>query len=183
MASVLAGILKNELAGQRIFLSSDEEQALSYPMSYADEDDLAWDRIKHRRTFFFPMLRTYYIREHRPTERWKAMIGEEEAEAGEPTFISHMARQVLEWEALTSDRGAMALGFAAKAFSWIDTLLALLGAYGYFNGAQVPGGIVVGMGLLFLLASRVFGRYAARRAATLTREASLGLAGQAAAEI
>jgi hypothetical protein len=181
MASVLAGILKNELASQRIFLSSDEERALTYPMSYADEDDLAWDRIRHRRTFFFPMLRTYYIREHRPTERWKGMIVAEEAEAGEQTFISQMARQVLEWEATTSDRGAMAVGFAAKTMTWLGVLLALLGAYAYFNGGQIPGAIVVGIGLLFLLAGRVCGGYAAKRVAALTREASLGLGGQAAA--
>jgi hypothetical protein len=167
MASPLAAILRDELAAQRTFLSSDEEQALERPASYENEDDLAWERLRGRRAWLFPPLRDRFIRDKRPVERWRAMIEAEEAAAGEPTFITQMAEQVLEWSVRTSDRGAMMAHFAARALRWLGILFALLGAYAWFNGAPTPGAIVGIAGALFILAGGAMGRVGKRRAAQL----------------
>ena len=179
MASRLATMLAEELASQRIFLSSDEETALTRPASYDEESDLAWDRIKHRRTHFFPSLRDRYIRERRPREAWLALIDAEETAAGEPTFITQLATQVLEWSVVSSDRGAMMTRFAGRALRWLALLFLALGAYAWVNGARAPGLIVAAAGLVFFLASRAFQRYAARRAATLVAAARQAHAGAA----
>jgi hypothetical protein len=169
MASRLATMLAEELAAQRTFLSSEEEAALAHPLSYDNEEDLAWDRVRGRRTWFFSALRDRFIREGRDVERWRQMIeGEEGAAGGEPTYISQLGRQVLEWAARTSDRGAMMAGFAAKTARTVGLLLALLGGWSYFNGAQAPGVVVGGLGLLLIAAGSAFGAVAKRRVRRLT---------------
>src|SRR5829696_2540063 len=138
MASRLATMLAEELAAQRTFLSSEEEAALAHPLSYDNEDDLAWDRVRGRKTWFFSALRDRFIRDGRDIQRWRGLIESEEGTTGgEATFVSQLARQVLEWAARTSDRGAMMAGFAAKAARTVGPLLAVLGAWSYFNGAEV----------------------------------------------
>lgn len=171
MASRLATMLAQELASQRVFLSSDEEASLTRPLSYDDESDLAWDRIRHRRLLFFTALRDRYIRDRRPADAWRALIEAEQAEAGEPTFISNIGVQVLEWSVRTSDRGTMMTTFAARALRWLALLFFALGAYAWFNGAQIPGAIVAGFGAVFFLAGRLFDRYSKRRAAVLVAAA------------
>src|SRR5919106_4411761 len=107
MSSRLASMLAEELAAQRTFLSAEEEAALSRPMSYDDEDDLAWDRVRGRKSWFFSALRDRFIHDGRQVEGWRELIDREEAAAGgEPTFMTQLARQVLAWAARTSDRGA-----------------------------------------------------------------------------
>jgi len=157
-------MLAEELAAQRTFLSSEEERALDHPLSYDNEDDLAWDRVRGRRTWFFTALRDRFIRDGRPSGVWGELIAREEAEAGgEETYATHLARRVLSWAVRTSDRGAMMAGFAGRAARWLGLLIAALGAWAYFNGAPLPGAIVAGVGVAFWAAGGAFGRLAARR--------------------
>jgi hypothetical protein len=167
MASPLAAILRDELAAQRTFLSTDEEQALDRPASYDNEDDLAWERLRGRRSWLFPPLRDRFIRDKRPLAQWLAMIASEEAVAGGPTFISQMAEQVLEWSVRTSDRGAMMAGFAARALRWLGILMIVLGAYSWSTGAPTPGAVVAAIGVLFVLSGQAAGRFGKRRTAQL----------------
>ena len=163
-------MLADELAAQRTFLSAEEEAALTLPAAHDDEDDLAWQRVRGRRSWFFPALRDRFIRDGRRAEVWHAMIAEEEAAAGgEPTFITHLAAQVLEWAARTSDRGAMMAGFAATSLRILGGLLLLLGGWSYLNGAPTGGALVGGVGLAFILASVIARRYAVRRVSSLRR--------------
>lgn len=169
-------MLKEELAAQRVFLSSDEAAALSRAMSYDDESDLAWERIKSRRLTFFAALRDRFIRDRRPVDAWREMIAAEEA-AGEPTFVSHIASQVVEWSIRTSDRGAMLAGFTARALLWLGALFVLLGGYAWLtagtpetgggDAAAVAAAIVGGAGIAFVAASRVVARIAAHRTASV----------------
>src|SRR5688500_12381381 len=136
-------MLADELAAQRTFLSAEEEEALTLPAAHDDEENLAWQRVRGRRSWFFPALRDRFIRDGRQEAAWRAMIVEEEAAAGgEPTFITHLATQVLEWAARTSDRGAMMAGFAAKTLRIVGVLLLLFGGWSYLNGAPMGGAIV-----------------------------------------
>jgi hypothetical protein len=167
-------MLAEELAAQRTFLSSEEEAALTHPLSYDNEEDLAWDRVRGRRTWFFSALRDRFIRDGRRTEVWRDLIRREEAEVGgEPTYVSQLGRQVLEWATRTSDRGAMLAGFAAKVSRTVGLLLALLGAWAYFNGAATPGIVVGTFGAALVVAGGGFGAVAKRRVRRLT-EASWG---------
>ena len=167
-------MLADELAAQRIFLSAEEEAALTLPAAHDDEDDLAWQRVRGRRSWFFPALRDRFIRDGRRTEAWQAMIAEEEAAAGgEPTFITHLAAQVLEWAARTSDRGAMMAGFAGTSLRILGLLLLLLGGWSYLNGAPTGGALVAALGALFVLASAAAARYAVRRVNSLRRAATV----------
>ncbi|CAA9243528.1 MAG: hypothetical protein AVDCRST_MAG77-1806 [uncultured Chloroflexi bacterium] len=167
MPSPLAAILRDELAAQRTFLSTDEERALERPATYENEDDLAWERLRGRRSWLFPPLRDRFIRDKRPMAQWQAMIAAEEAAAGGPTFISQMAEQVLEWAVCTSDRGAMMAGFAARALRWLGIILIALGAYSWSTGSPTPGAIAAGIGAAFVLAGRAAGRFGKRLAAQL----------------
>ncbi|HEU5316913.1 MAG TPA: hypothetical protein VFX49_12465 [Chloroflexota bacterium] len=174
MASRLAAMLAQELAAQRTFLSSEEEGALTHPVSYDNEEDLAWDRVRGRKTWFFSALRDRFIRDGRRSAEWRELIRREEAEAGgETTYVSQLARQVLEWATRTSDRGAMMTGFAATAARMVGLLLALLGAWAYFNGGQTPGLMVGAFGALLVLAGGALGVAAKRRVRKLT-DASWG---------
>ena len=171
MASPLVAKLKDELRLQRTFLSSDEETALTRPLSYQDEDDLAFDRVKHRRLFFHTALRSRFINDGRPTAEWRRLVAEEEAAAGnEPTVTSHLATQVLEWAARTSDRGAMLGGFAARALRWAGMLAALLGAWGWWHGAPFGGAVFAAVGFILLVAGRIVGGLAAARVARLAEQ-------------
>jgi hypothetical protein len=162
-------MLAEELAAQRTFLSAEEAAALERPVSYENEDDLAWDRIRGRRTWFFSALRDRFIRDGREVGRWRELIVREEIDAGgEPTFVSQLARQVMQWAVRTSDRSAMLAGFAAKASRVLGLLLALLGGWAYFNGAPAPGAVVGGVGLLAVGAGSAFGAVAARRVRQLS---------------
>lgn len=173
MASPLAEILKEELLVQRIFLSSDEEQALDHPLSFDDESDLAWDRIKHRRLIFYGALRDRFIHDRRPADEWRQFIRVEETRTGEPTYVTHLATQVLEWSVRTSDRGAMFGGFIAKLFSWIGTFLLILAGFGWFQGFGTASVVVlIILALLFMLAGRIAGSLVAERVATLIRQAN-----------
>ena len=164
-------MLADELAAQRTFLSAEEAASLTLPAAHDDEDNLAWQRVRGRRSWFFPVLRDRFIRDGRQEEMWRAMIAEEEAEAGgEPTFITHMARQVLAWAARTSDRGAMMAGCAATSLRIAGLLLLLFGGWSYLNGAPTGGAIVGGVGLLLMLVSVALARAAARRVSSLLRE-------------
>lgn len=160
-------MLQDELAAQRVFLSSDEAKALERLASYDNEDDLAWERLRGRRAWLFPPLRDRYIRDKRPLDAWRNMILAEEQAAGGPTFITQMATQVLEWSLRTSDRGAMMTFFAARALRWLGILLVALGAYAWWTGALAPGAIVAVAGVIFMLAGRAFARAGARRSAAL----------------
>ncbi len=177
--SRLASILAQELAAQRIFLSHEEEQALSRPVSYDQEEDLAWGRVRHRlKTYFLPELRNRFIRDCRPEAAWRSLIVSEEALAGEPTIITQAARQVLEWSATSSDRPHMMSGFLARALGALAMLFLALGAYAWMNGAQTPGAIVAIGGALFFLAGRAAGRFARRRASALAAYANSDPAAQ-----
>jgi hypothetical protein len=157
-------MLAEELAAQRTFLSGEEERALDHPMTYENEDDLAWDRVRGRRTWFFTALRDRFIRDGRPADRWRELVAQEEAAAGgEETYATHLARRVLSWALRTSDRGAMMAGFAARAARWLGAAFVLLGGWAYFNGAPLPGAVVAAAGVVFLLVGGAFGRLAARR--------------------
>ena len=172
MASRLAGMLADELAAQRTFLSAEEEASLTLPATHDDEDNLAWQRVRGRRAWFFPVLRDRFIRDGRRDDAWRAMIAQEEAEAGgQPTFITQLATQVLDWAARTSDRGAMMAGFLATTFRIVGLGLALLGGWSYLNGAPTGGAIVGAAGLLFVLGSVAAARVAARRLNSLRRSA------------
>jgi hypothetical protein len=171
MDSPLTLILKEELFVQRIFLSSDEEAALSRPLGYDDENDLAWERIKNRRLVFFGALRDRFLRDRRPIDEWRRMIDAEEARAGQPTFLSHLATQVLEWSVRTGDRGTMFGGFVAKLLGWFGYFSLLLGGYSWFQGATTVGLILIGLALVMLLAGRIIGNLTAERAAVLTQQA------------
>lgn len=173
MASPLAEILKEELLVQRIFLSSDEEQALDRPVSYDEETDLAWDRIKHRRLTFYGALRDRFILDRRPADEWRQLIRDEIARAGEPTYVTQIASQVLEWSVRTSDRGAMFGGFLAKLLTWIGTLLVILAGFGWFQGFGTTTVVVlVGLALLFRLAGRIVGNLASERVEHLVRQSN-----------
>ena len=168
--SRLAAMLADELAAQRTFLSAEEEASLTLPASHDDEDNLAWQRVRGRRSWFFPVLRDRFIRDGRRHDEWQSIIAQEEAEAGgRPTFITQLAAQVLEWAARTSDRGAMMTGFAAKSLRIVGLLLLLLGGWSYLNGAPVGGAIVAGVGLLFVAGGVAAARVAARRVSSLLR--------------
>src|SRR5687767_10112493 len=85
-------MLADELAAQRTFLSAEEEASLDLPAAHDDEDNLAWQRVRGRRSWFFPALRDRYIRDGRPEQLWRSIIAEEESAAGGvPTFITHLA--------------------------------------------------------------------------------------------
>lgn len=169
MPSVLISILKEELTQQRTFISSDEETALERPATYANEDDLALDRVKRRRSTFYGVLRDRFLRDAKPLDEWRRLVQEEEAAAGGQTIISQLASQVLEWAARTSDRGAMIGGFAAKTLRWIGMILFLLGAYGWFQGAPTGGAIVIAVALVLLLTGRIVGHLAAERVQMLAQ--------------
>ncbi len=166
--SPLVAILKDELRLQRVFLSSDEEVALARPLSYENEDDLAFDRVRHRRNWLLPMLRNRFIRDGRPIDLWRAYIAADEAAAGEPTFISGLATGVLEWAARTSDRGAMFAGFAARLLSFIALVWVFLGLYGWTHGGAIGGAVFVALGVACFFGGRSLGAFARRRTATLT---------------
>jgi hypothetical protein len=165
--SALVTLLKDELAVQRTFVSSDEEIALQRPVSYDDENDLAWDRIKHRRLVFFTALRERFIQDGRPLEELRAMIAAEEAWAGEPTYVTQLATQVLEWATRTSDRGAMLGGFAAKTARWAGIVLVLLGAFALFNGNRAGGIAFLVLGVVLFAVSRALTSFTAQRTAAL----------------
>ncbi len=167
--SPLIELLQEELRRQRVFLSRDEAEALARLASYENEDDLAYERVRHRRAALYAALRDRFIRDGRPIARWRQYVAEAEAAAGEPTLISELATQVLEWATRSSDRGAMFGGFAARLLRWIAYLLILLGLYSFFNGARAGGGAVAAAGLVLWLAARIVDGLAAERAATLTR--------------
>ncbi|MGH2351726.1 MAG: hypothetical protein ACRDJN_08950 [Chloroflexota bacterium] len=171
MASPLVSIIKEELTKQRTFLSSDEEDALSRPQTYEDEEDLALDRVRRRRLVFYGALRDHFIREGRPVDRWRDLIAEEEAAPGEPTIASQLGRQVLEWSVRTSDRGAMLGSFVAKTLRWVGTILLLFALWSWFQGALTGVVLaVVALSLVLLLAGRIVGNLAAERAATLAED-------------
>jgi hypothetical protein len=164
-------MLHEELRNQRVFLSADEEAALTRPLSDDDEDDLALDRVKRRRTWFQPVLRNRFIRDGRPVAQWRDYIVAEEAAAGgEPTIISSLARGVLEWTARTGDRGAMFGGFASKALTAIAVVLFFVGAYGWAHGAAGAGAAFVVVALAAFVAGRIIAGVAARRTAGLTEQ-------------
>ena len=174
-ASPLVAILRDELRRQRVFLSSDEEAALTRPLSYDDEDDLAFDRVKGRRSWLRPVLRNRFIRDGRPVGQWREYIRAEEAAAGgEPTLISNLASGVLEWTARTGDRGAMFGGFAAKTLTGVAVVLFLLGAYGWTHGATGGGAVFIVVALVALLAGRVIAGFARRRTTTLVEQLLAG---------
>jgi hypothetical protein len=165
-------MLADELAAQRTFLSAEEEASLTLPAAHDDEDNLAWQRVRGRRSWFFPVLRDRFIRDGRQQAAWRALIAQEEVEAGgQPTFITQLATQVLEWAARTSDRGAMMVGFAARALRIVGMLLLVLGGWSYLNGAPTGGTIVGAFGLLLVLVSVAAARVAARRVNWLLRSA------------
>ena len=167
-------MLADELAAQRTFLSAEEEASLTLPAAHDDEDNLAWQRVRGRRGWFFPVLRDRYIRDGRQQETWRALIAQEEAEAGgQPTFITQLAMQVLVWAARTSDRGAMMAGFAAQSLRIVGLLLLLLGGWSYLNGAPTGGTIVGGFGLLLVVVSVAAARVASRRVSLLLRSAAV----------
>lgn len=170
MASRLTTIVTEELTDQRIFLSSDEQEALERPVSYENADDLAWDRVRHRRLTFYGALRDRFIREGRPLDVWMAMIAECEATAGGPTLLSQLGRQVLKWSARTSDRGAMFGSFAARTLGLISLLLIAMGAYAWYQGAAVAGIVVVAVGAGLYVLGKHLGRLAAARTTQLTAE-------------
>ena len=166
-------MLADELAAQKTFLSAEEEASLTLPAAHDDEDNLAWQRVRGRRSWFFPVLRDRFIREGRRHDAWRAIIAQEEAEAGGvPTFITQLATQVLEWAARTSDRGAMMAGFLAKSLRIAGLLLLLLGGWSYLNGAPMGGAIVAAVGGVVVLASVAAARVAARRVSWLLRSAA-----------
>ena len=166
-------MLADELAAQRTFLSAEEEESLTLPAAHEDEDNLAWQRVRGRRAWFFPVLRDRFIRDGRQQAAWRALIAQEEAEAGgKPTFITQMATQVLEWAARTSDRGAMMAGFAAKSLRILGVALLLLGGWSYLNGAPTGGTIVAIAGLLLVGVSVAAARIAAKRISLLLRSAA-----------
>lgn len=170
MTMSLIEILKEELARQRTFLSTDEETALSRPISYDNEEDLAFDRVRHRRMVFYTALRARFIRERRPIGRWQQMIDEEEAQVGgEPTVISQVGTQVLSWAARTSDRGAMLGGFVANLVRWLGILLVLIGVFSIFQRAswQVPVILALAAIVCFVIAG-AFSRLVAGRVAAAT---------------
>ncbi len=168
-------MLREELRRQRIFLSSDEEAALARPLSYQNDDDLAFDRVRGRAAWFQPMLRNRFIRDGRPVARWREYILADEAAAGgERTVISHLARQVLEWAARTSDRGAMFGGFVARTFRWIGLILALFGLYSWSTGERLGAGILFTVVAVLLLASWAVARLAVARTALLTEQLLAG---------
>jgi hypothetical protein len=169
--SPLAALLSDELAAQRVFLSGDEATALDRPATYDDERDLAWDRVKHRRLVFYTALRERFIQERRPADLWRAMIEAQERAAGEPTFVTQIAWQVLEWAARTSDRGAMMAGFVAKALRWLGIVLLLLGAWSWFQGLPAAALSVGAAGLGFVALGAIAGSFAGRRAAALVQAA------------
>lgn len=174
-ASPLVDILKEELRRQRTFLSSDEEVALTRPLTYDNEDDLAFDRLKGRRHWFQPVLRNRFIRDGRPIAEWREYIAAEEAAAGgEPTIISSLATGVLEWTARTTDRGAMLGGFAAKTLSFFALVLLLLGAYSWTHDAAIPGAVVIVLALLVYAGGHMLGAMAKRRTADRTRQLLVG---------
>jgi hypothetical protein len=166
-------MLADELAAQRTFLSAEEEASLDLPAAHDDEDNLAWQRVRGRRSWFFPALRDRYIREGRPEQLWRSIIAEEESAAGGvPTFITHLATQVLEWAARTSDRAAMMAGFAATSLRIVGVLLVLFGGWSYLNGAPT-GGVIVGIvGLLCVAASAALTKMVKRRVNLLLRGAT-----------
>ena len=173
MASRLAGMLADELAAQRTFLSAEEEASLTLPASHDDEDNLAWQRVRGRRAWFFPVLRDRFIRDGRRDDAWRAMIAQEEAEAGgQPTFITQLATQVLDWAARTSDRGAMMAGFIATSLRILGAALLLLGGWSYLNGAPTGGTIVAIAGLVLVGVSVAAARIAAKRINLLLRSAA-----------
>jgi hypothetical protein len=169
MAPRLVVLLQEELTRQRTFLSADEAAVLTRPVSFADEHDLAWERVQRRRRPLYGALRNRFIREGKPIDAWRALVAEDEAAAGGPTIISQLATQVLEWAARTSDRGAMIGGFAAKTLRWAGVVLLLLGLYGCYQGAGGRGLIFIGLALVLLLAGRIVGNLTAERAATLAQ--------------
>ena len=166
-------MLADELAAQRTFLSAEEEAALTLPAAHDDEDDLAWQRVRGRRAWFFPVLRDRFIRDGRQQATWRGYIAQEEAAAGgQPTFITQLATQVLEWAARTSDRGAMMAGFVARSLRILGAALLLLGGWSYLNGAPTGGTIVAIVGLVFVLISVAAARIAAQRVNLLLRSAA-----------
>ncbi|HEX2033797.1 MAG TPA: hypothetical protein VHS99_06415 [Chloroflexota bacterium] len=170
MASELVTMLKEELTKQRTFLSSDEERALDRPATYEDEDDLALDRVRHRRLVFFTALRERFIQDGRPIERWRDLVRREEDAAGEPTIVSELARQVLEWAVRSSDRGAMLGGFAGRLLRWLGLALLLLAGWSWFQGA--PGqvvALVAAFAAALVLTGQVVGSLAAARAGRLVQ--------------
>jgi hypothetical protein len=170
-ASPLVAMLQEELRNQRVFLSADEEAALTRPLSDEDEDDLALDRVKRRRSWLQPVLRNRFICDGRPVALWRDFIVAEEAAAGgEPTIISSLAMGVLEWTARTGDRGAMFGGFAAKALAAIAVVLFFVGAYGWAHGAAGAGAAFVVVALVAFVGGRLMGGFAARRTASLTEQ-------------
>jgi hypothetical protein len=168
-------MLSDELRRQRVFLSSDEEAALTRPLSYADENDLAFERVRGRRSWLQPVLRNRFIRDGRPVAEWREYIAAEEAAAGgEPTLISSLAWSVLEWTVRTTDRGAMFGGFAAKLLNFIALVLFLLGAFGWAHGATGPGVAVIVLAVVVFLAGRTIAGMAKRRTADLSRQLRTG---------
>ena len=168
MPSTLLDMLKEELQIQRTFLSSDEEAALALPLALRDADDLAFERVQRRRRLFYTRLRDRFIREGKPAARWRRFIAEDETLVGEPTTLTHLASQVLEWAARTSDRGAMIGGFGAKTLRWAALALGLVGGFALFTGGRGAGlGLILGAVALWLVA-----RYAAGLVAQRTEELS-----------
>jgi hypothetical protein len=166
--SALVFILREELTRRRVFLSSDEEAALTRPAAYADDKDLAWGRIQRRRSTFYRALRDRFLYDGKPAEEWRGYIAEDELAAGGPTFISNLGRQVLSWSTRTGDRAVMIGGFAARMLRWLGVALALLGGWSCIQGAVVAGLIGVAAGLLLMLAGRIVGNLVADRVAALT---------------
>jgi hypothetical protein len=174
-ASPLVAMLQEELRNQRVFLSADEEAALTRPLSDDDEDDLALDRVKRRRSWFQPVLRNRFIRDGRPVALWRDYIVAEEAAAGgEPTIISSLATGVLEWTARTGDRGAMFGGFSAKALTAITIVLFFLGVFGWAHGAAGAGAAFVVVALVAFVGGRILAGVAAGRTAGLTEQLLAG---------
>ena len=166
--SALVVMLREELTRRRVFLSSDEERALTRPAQYDDETDLAWVRVRRRRSTFYGALRGRFLFDGKPLDEWRRHVADDEAAAGGPTFVSQIARQVLEWAVRTADRGAMIGGFAGRALRWLGLLVVLLGLFGCYQGAALGGAIVLVAGLALVLAGRVVGSLAAGRVAALT---------------
>ncbi len=172
MGSELVSIASEELRRQRTFLSTDEAAALSRPVDYDDEEDLAVDRVRRRRLVLYAALRDRFIRDGRPLEDWQAMVDREEAAAGGRTIVSQLARQVLEWAVRTSDRGAMLGSFAAKTLRWAGMILLFLGVWSWYQGAAgAVVALVIVLALAALLGGRIAGNLAAERIELLAQRA------------
>ena len=163
MSAEFVAILRQELETQRRFLSSDEEQALLRPATYENEDDLAFEQVKHRQRELVGALRNRFIRDGRPLDRWWDLLAAQEALHGERTLMSAMAVQVLDWSARTADQRAMLGGFASKLLRLGAYFISFFAVFVLAQGVPVVGVVLLVLSAGLWLGARIMGNLTADR--------------------